>query len=63
MVSQPLPLTVLWSGALSPGTTCSLELSLLSPTGIWFKTLLPVGGANTATLYSRGEMVSQRPWR
>jgi len=29
------------------GTTCSLELSLLPPAGIWFKTPLPVGGTNT----------------
>jgi len=36
-------------GAPSSGTTCSLELSLPSPAGIWFKTPLPVGGANTPT--------------
>ena len=29
--------------------TGSLELSLQSPAGIWFKTPLPVGGANTAS--------------
>jgi len=29
--------------------TCSLELSLPSPAGIWFKTSLPVGGAKTAS--------------
>jgi len=29
--------------------TCSLELSLPSPAGIWFKTPLPVGGAKTAS--------------
>jgi len=48
VVSRPQLLTVLWSSAPSPGTACSLELSLLSPAGIWFKTPLPVGGANTA---------------
>jgi len=48
MVSRPLHTTVLWSGAPSSGTACSLELSLLSPAGIWFKTPLPVGGTNTA---------------
>jgi len=37
-------------GAPSSGTTCSLELSLPSPAGIWFKTPSPVGGANTATI-------------
>jgi len=47
MVSQPQQLTVPWSGAPSSGTACSLELSLPSPAGIWFKTPLPVGGANT----------------
>jgi len=35
-------------GAPSSGTTCSLELSLLSPAGIWFKTPLPVRGTNTS---------------
>ena len=50
MVSRPLGLTGLWSGAPSPGTACSLELSLPSPAGIWFKTPLPVGGANTVNL-------------
>jgi len=54
-------LTILWSGAPSSGTACSLELSLPSPTGIWFKTPLPVGGANTATLIPMGEMVSRHP--
>jgi len=51
------------NGAPSAGTACSLELSLLSPAGIWFKTLLPVGGANTAllTLTHKGEVVSQHP--
>jgi len=37
------------SGAPSAGTTCSLELSLPSPAGIWFKTLLSVGDTNTPT--------------
>jgi len=50
MVSRPQHLTVLWSGAPSSGTACSLELSLPSPAGIWFKTPLPVGGANTVPL-------------
>jgi len=61
MVSRPLHLTGLWSGALSSGTACSLELSLPSPAGIWFKTLLPVGGANTAllTTTSMSELVSR----
>jgi len=61
VVSQPQHMTVLWSGAPSSGTACSLELSLPSPTGIWFKTPLPVGGANTATLIPMGEMVSRHP--
>jgi len=52
---------ILWSGAPSSGTACSLELSLPSPAGIWFKTPLPVGGANTAELPPRGELVSQHP--
>jgi len=61
MVSRPLHLTGLWSGAPSSGTACSLELSLPSPAGIWFKTLLPVGGANTAllTTMSMSELVSR----
>ena len=54
MVSRPPQLTVLWSDAPSSGTACSLELSLLSPTGIWFKTPLPVGGANTAASVIKG---------
>jgi len=61
VVSRPQQLTDLWSGAPSSGTACSLELSLLSPAGIWFKTSLPVGGTNTADLYPEGEMVSQHP--
>jgi len=63
MVSRPQQLTGLWSGAPSSGTTCSLELSLPSPAGIWFKTLLPVGGTNTALLAStpKGELVSRHP--
>jgi len=63
VVSRPLHTTVLWSGAPSSGTACSLELSLPSPAGIWFKTPLPVGGANTALLASVhvGEMVSRHP--
>ena len=61
MVSRPLHTTILWSGAPSPGTACSLELSLPSPTGIWFKTPLPVGGANTAELPPEGVLVSQQP--
>ena len=63
MVSQPRLLAVLWSGAPSSGTACSLELSLPSPAGIWFKTLLPVGGTNTAPLASvpKGELVSWHP--
>jgi len=61
VVSQPLQLTGLWSGAPSPGTACSLELSLPSPAGIWFKTPLPVGGANTADLPPKGELVSWHP--
>jgi len=54
---------VLVSGTPSAGTTCSLELSLPSPAGIWFKTLLPVGGTNTAPLMPihKGEMVSCHP--
>ena len=35
--------------APSAGMTCSLELSLPSPTGIWFKTPLSVGDTNTST--------------
>jgi len=61
LVSRPLQQMGLWSGAPSSGTTCSLELSLLSPAGIWFKTLLPVGGTNTAKLLPEGEMVSRHP--
>jgi len=61
VVSWPQHLIVPWSDAPSSGTTCSLELSLPSPAGIWFKTPLPVGGANTAALSLRGELVSQRP--
>ena len=61
MVSRPLLMTVLWSDAPSSGTTCSLELSLPSPTGIWFKTPLPVGGANTVKLPPTGELVSWHP--
>jgi len=61
MVSRPLLLTCPWSGAPSSGTACSLELSLPSPAGIWFKTPLPVGGANTAELLARGELVSRHP--
>ena len=61
MVSRPLLLASLWSGAPSSGTACSLELSLPSPAGIWFKTPLPVGGANTAALSLRGKMVSRCP--
>jgi len=63
VVSRPPLLTDLWSGALSSGTACSLELSLPSPAGIWFKTLLPVGGTNTAppaTMFM-GELVSRHP--
>jgi len=55
----PQQLTSLWSGAPSSGTACSLELSLLSPAGIWFKTLLPVGGTNTAALLLKGDVVSR----
>jgi len=58
LVSRPLLMTVLWSSAPSSGTACSLELSLPSPAGIWFKTLLPVGGANTAELPPLVELVS-----
>ena len=63
VVSQPLQLTGLWSGAPSSGTACSLELSLPSPAGIWFKTLLPVGGTNTAppTTMRKSELVSRHP--
>jgi len=63
VVSRPQQLTDLWSGAPSPSTACSLELSLPSPAGIWFKTLLPVGGTNTAplTTMSLSEMVSRHP--
>jgi len=63
LVSQPLLMTALWSDAPSSGTACSLELSLPSPAGIWFKTPLPVGGANTAlpTPAHRGELVSRHP--
>jgi len=56
VVSRPLHTTVLWSGTPSSGTTCSLELSLLSPAGIWFKTPLPVGGTNTVN-----DLVAHRP--
>jgi len=56
-----LSMTDLWSGTPLPGTACSLELSLPSPAGIWFKTPLPVGGANTAKLLPRGELVSWHP--
>jgi len=61
VVSRPLQLTGLWSGAPSSGTACSLELSLPSPAGIWFKTLLPVGGTNTAPLTTmrKSELVSR----
>jgi len=61
LVSHPQQLTVPWSDAPSAGTTCSLELSLPSPAGIWFKTPLPVGGANTAELPPEGELVSRQP--
>ena len=63
VVSRPLHLTGLWSGAPSSGTACSLELSLPSPAGIWFKTLLPVGGTNTAPLTTMcmSELVSWHP--
>ena len=63
MVSRPLKLTSLWSGAPSSGTACSLELSLPSPAGIWFKTLLPVGGTNTTPLAIErmSELVSRHP--
>ena len=61
MVSRPLHPMALWSGAPLSGTACSLELSLPSPAGIWFKTPLPVGGANTAALPPMGEMVSRHP--
>ena len=53
VVSRPLHSTDLWNGAPSSGTACSLELSLPSPAGIWFKTPLPVGGANTAHCFSK----------
>jgi len=54
--------------------TCSLELSLPSPAGIWFKTPLPVGGAKTASQgigfpkesaaqSFRGRECGGRPWR
>ena len=56
MVSQPQQLTVPWSGAPSSSTACSLELSLPSPAGIWFKTPLPVGGANTVN-----DLAARRP--
>jgi len=53
--------------------TCSLELSLPSPAGIWFKTPSPVGGAKTAsqgigfpkesaTQSFRGRECGGRPW-
>jgi len=61
MVSQPQQLTILWSDAPSSGTACSLELSLPSPAGIWFKTPLPVGGANTVEPPPKGELVSRHP--
>jgi len=63
MVSQPRERCLCGNGAPSSGTACSLELSLPSPAGIWFKTPLPVGGTNTALLTSiqEGEMVSQHP--
>jgi len=61
VVSRPQQPTVLWSDAPSAGTACSLELSLPSPTGIWFKTPLPVGGANTAELPPEGALVSRQP--
>ena len=54
MVSRLPQLIVLWSGAPSSGTACSLELSLPSPAGIWFKTPLPVGGTNTAASVIKG---------
>ena len=61
VVSRPHHLAVLWSGAPSSGTACSLELSLPSHAGIWFKTLLPVGGTNTAPLATvhKSELVSR----
>jgi len=61
VVSRPQQLTDPWSDAPSSGTACSLELSLPSPAGIWFKTPLPVGGANTAELPTEGELVSRHP--
>ena len=61
MVSHPLQLMIPRSDAPSSGTACSLELSLPSPTGIWFKTPLPVGGANTVKLLPWGELVSRHP--
>ena len=54
--------------------TCSLELSLPSPAGIWFKTPSPVGGTKTASQgigfpkesaaqSFRGRECGGRPWR
>ena len=52
------------ASAPSPGTTCSLELSLPSPTGIWFKTPLSVGDTNTLTTQRelRGRECGGRQW-
>ena len=47
VVSRPALRGLNRNSAPSSGTTCSLELSLPSPAGIWFKTPLPVGGTNT----------------
>ena len=48
----PLMKNLYKESAPSSGTACSLELSLPSPAGIWFKTLLPVGGTNTAPAHA-----------
>jgi len=49
LVSQPPVGELIGSSAPSASMTCSLELSLPSPAGIWFKTLLSVGDTNTPT--------------
>ena len=63
MVSRPPKGQLIRNSAPSSGMTCSLELSLPSPAGIWFKTPLSVGDTNTAplALIPKDEMVSWRP--
>jgi len=49
VVSQPQERQLSGNSAPSSSTACSLELSLPSPAGIWFKALLSVGDTNTSS--------------